>query len=147
MESFDRLKGRVVGLDTSPFIYYIERRDPLLGVVRPLFEAIHAGELTAVTSIVSLIELLVVPLRSGRDDLVARYRRLLLRAKHLRTLALDEAIAARAAELRARYNVGVPDAVQIAAALHAGAAAFVTNDDALRRVTDIEVLLLRDLVP
>jgi predicted nucleic acid-binding protein len=39
-----------------------------------------------------------------------------------------------------------PDALQIAVACQAGCEAFLTNDRALRRVTDINVLVLADLV-
>lgn len=147
MGPLDRLKGRIVGLDTSPFIFYIERAPAYLPLVRPLFEGVRDGEFDAVTSMVSLVELLIVPLRQGHRDLAARYRELLLRSRHLRTLAVDDTLAERAADLRARYGIGVPDALQIAAAIHAHAAAFLTNDDQLKRVREIEVLVLHEHLP
>jgi hypothetical protein len=44
--------------------------------------------------------------------------------------------------LRARYQIRTPDAIQIAAAIDFGARLFLTNDDRVRRVTEIEVVVL-----
>lgn len=46
--------------------------------------------------------------------------------------------------LRAQYDIRMPDALQMAAALEAGATLFVTNDRQLRKVQEIGVLLLDD---
>jgi predicted nucleic acid-binding protein len=54
-------------------------------------------------------------------------------------------VAERAADLRARYNVRTPDAIQLATALEAGCDAFLTNDLALRRVAELRVLVLGTL--
>jgi predicted nucleic acid-binding protein len=57
-------------------------------------------------------------------------------------LPIDTKLAQRAVVLRARHNIRVPDALQIAAALDSGATLFVTNDHHLKRVSDINILLL-----
>ena len=44
------LRGRVVGLDTTPLIYFIEENSTYLELVGPFFEAIDQGEVSAVTS-------------------------------------------------------------------------------------------------
>jgi predicted nucleic acid-binding protein len=46
--------------------------------------------------------------------------------------------------LRAQHGIRLPEALQIATALQAGASLFVTNDARLRRVTDVRVLVLDD---
>jgi predicted nucleic acid-binding protein len=51
------------------------------------------------------------------------------------------------AELRARDQLRTPDALQVASALGAGCEAFLTNDLALRRVTELHVLVLGELEP
>ena len=56
-----------------------------------------------------------------------------------------DAVGDAAAELRARYNVSLTDAFQVAAALAGLCDAFLTNDTALRRVTELVVLVLDDL--
>ena len=56
--------------------------------------------------------------------------------------SLDPDLALRAARLRAHYQIRTPDAVQLAAAIEFGARLFLTNDDRLRKVTEIEVVVL-----
>jgi predicted nucleic acid-binding protein len=48
----------------------------------------------------------------------------------------------KAAQIRARYQIRTPDAIQLAAAIEFGARVFLTNDDRLRKVTEIEVIVL-----
>lgn len=57
----------------------------------------------------------------------------------------DPNIALEAAQIRARYNLQLPDAFQIAVALAAECEAFFTNDNVFRRVTELTVLLLDEL--
>jgi predicted nucleic acid-binding protein len=56
--------------------------------------------------------------------------------------SLDPDLALQAAHLRARYQIRTPDAIQIAAAIEFGARLFLTNDDRVRKVTEIEVVVL-----
>jgi predicted nucleic acid-binding protein len=59
-------------------------------------------------------------------------------------VAVDDTIARIAAELRARYGIRTADAVQLSAALSARATAFITNDARLRRVAELDVVILAD---
>ncbi len=68
-----------------------------------------------------------------------------MRSPNFYMLPVNVAIAESAADLRARYNLRAPDAIQIAAALSAGCEAFLTNDAALKRVTELQVLILDEL--
>jgi len=88
---------------------------------------------------------LVKPLLTADHDLAATYRDLLLHSAEFETLPLDQPIAEHAADLRARYNLQTPDALQIAAALRDGCQAFLTNDLRLKRVTELRVLVLDEL--
>jgi predicted nucleic acid-binding protein len=58
---------------------------------------------------------------------------------------IDVTIAERAANLRAQYNLRIPDALQIAASLNSECQAFLTNDPILMRVTELRVLVLNEL--
>jgi predicted nucleic acid-binding protein len=51
----------------------------------------------------------------------------------------------RAAEIRARHGLRTPDAIMVATAIESGATLAVTNDDAWRKVKELEVVMLRDL--
>ncbi len=54
-------------------------------------------------------------------------------------------IARSAAEFRARDNLRTPDAVHVATVMDAGCDAFLTNDSACKRVSDLRVLTLGQL--
>jgi predicted nucleic acid-binding protein len=56
-------------------------------------------------------------------------------------LPIDATLARRAVILRAAYEIHVPDALQISAAIESGATLFVTNDRRLSKVQGIEILL------
>jgi len=98
-----------------------------------------------VTSFVTLLEVLVHPLREGRPELAEEYRNILLQSPALTAIPLDEGIAEGAAELRARHNLRTPDAIQTAAAIRSRASWFLTNDAELANLSEIPVLVLKQL--
>lgn len=140
----DLAAHEIVGLDTAPFIYLWERHPRYLALSETVFCHLKKPNVQGITSIITLIEACVLPQRQGRQDLVQAYERALLRSEQIRTLPLNATMASRAVVLRAEYGVRVPDALQIAAALEAGATAFVTNDKRLAKVKDLRVLQYDD---
>lgn len=58
-----------IGLDTNVLIYYIGEHPTFLKKIEPLIEKIVQGKAIGITSYVTLLELLVKPLREGRLDL------------------------------------------------------------------------------
>jgi len=143
----DLPEGARVGLDSAPVIYLIEQAPRYRALVERLFyERLDAGLNHAVTSVVTLSEVLVKPLEMKRADLVECYSERLSRNPSLEVLEISRAIAVRAAALRATHAIRLPDAFQIATALERGASHFLTNDARLKRVRDISVLVLEDYV-
>jgi len=130
-------------LDTAPIIYYVEKHPRYFPVVRPVFDRMDAGTLVGVASPITLAECLVHPYRMGHADAVEMFSMLLIRRMDF--VAIEAAIASQAAELRARHNLSLPDALQCAVATHAGCDAFLTNDIALKRVTELSVVVLDDV--
>ena len=63
----------------------------------------------------------------------------------VRRLFLDTDAAESAAEFRARYNLSLTDAFQIASALKADCDVFLTNDFGLQRVQELRVLVIDEL--
>ena len=117
----DRLKGKTVGLDTAPLIYFIEEHPDFFEAIAPFFQAIDQEEIVVVTSTTTLLEVLVHPIRLNKLDLVERYKSILLQAKGLSIVSMNPAVAEKAAALRAKYNLSTPDAIQIATSLEGGA--------------------------
>ncbi len=132
-------------LDTAVFIYYIEEHETFLPLVAPIFDEVAAGRREAVTSSLTLLEVLVVPYRAGNVALAERYEACLSRSRGLRLVEIGRPQLRIAAQLRALHaSVRTPDALQLAAALSAGCSAFVTNDRDLPSVPGLRVLQLRD---
>lgn len=134
-----------LGLDTAPFIYFVERKPAYVTLVREVVRRISTGALLGHTSVITLTEVLVQPLRFGNTMLAQRYRRFLSRSRNLSLEVITAGAAEQAADLRARYGLRTPDALQIAVALGAGCTAFLTNDAQLQRVAEIRVLVLDEL--
>lgn len=134
-----------LGFDTAPVIYFVEANPKYDALVTEIFQRVTNGALLGTTSVITLSEVLVQPILHQHALLQQEYRDLLLLGLNFTTLAVSATIAERAAELRARYRLRTPDALQIATALEAGCEAFLSNDVGLRRVTELRVLLLDDL--
>ena len=133
-----------MGLDSSLFIYYIEEHPEYLPLVEPVFAAIDRRQRRAVTSGVTLLEVLVVPYRAGNLQLAERYETLLTRSRGLTMIDLSRPLLRSAAQLRARFHLRTPDALQLAAAIAEGCTAFLTNDRDLPTIPGIRILQLKD---
>lgn len=142
----DTIKGQLIAIDTAPLIYFIEESPLYLPVVLPFFEALDQQSIQVVTSTVTLIEVLVQPLKQNNHYLVKQYREVLTNVAGLTTYPLTVEIAAIAADLRARYTLRTPDAVQMATAIYAGAPYLLTNDARLPVLPNLRRLLLDDYI-
>lgn len=133
-----------VGLDTSVFIYQLEAHPHYLALTHPIFQAIAAGQVRAVTSTLTLLEINVQPLRAGHPDIARKYEALLVNYPNLTIVDVDRSVAREAARIRADYSFRTPDAIQIAACRIGGADVFITNDRQLKRFESLQVILLED---
>jgi predicted nucleic acid-binding protein len=139
----ERVGSGPVALDTACFIYFIEEHPRYLPKVEPIFAAVAAGRMHAVTSALTLLEVLVVPYRAGDHGLAGRYEQLLTRSRGLRVVDLYRTQLRVAAQLRAVHTrLRTPDALQMAAALSARCGALITNDRELPAVAGLRVLQL-----
>jgi predicted nucleic acid-binding protein len=135
---------RRIGFDTPVFIYYIEQSSSRASAAAAILRAVEDGRFEGITSIITLAEVTIRPLKLGRAEIADAYEALLGNIPNLAIVDLDARSARIGAELRATYGLRTPDALQIAACLAHGAEAFVTNDRRLRRITEIDVHLLDD---
>ena len=135
-------RHRRIALDTSIFIYYLEANPSYVDMAGEVFTWLERTSNTAVTSSLTMTELLVQPYRAGNEALVNRYFGLLSLFPHLEWVAPDLAIADAAAQIRAHLRLRTPDALQAATAIRRGASAILTNDGDFARVSQIEVGVL-----
>lgn len=145
MEWINQLQGQVVGLDTAPLIYFMEQNPNYIEMMRLFFKAFNRGDFRIVTSTVTLVEVLVHPLRQKNTPLAQEYREILMNQESLTVVELTPDIAETAAQLRATYNLRSPDSIQMATAIREGASFFLTNDARLPSLPGLTVLVLEDL--
>ncbi len=131
-------------LDTAPVIYHVEGISAYQLLTDAIFQRISNGALEAITSPITLTECLVLPYRSGNTTLIQRFRQVITQGINTSYTRID-GVAEEAAKLRAKYKVSLPDAYQVAAAVASGCDALLSNDTALKQVTEILVLVLKDL--
>lgn len=136
-------RSLLLAFDTSVWIAWIEQKPEFLGLVRPLFEELGAGRLGTVTSVLGLLEILTGAFRRGDDHLARRTEEALTHMDGSTLAPVTPAVARVAARLRAAHGLRTPDAVHVATAILADAAAFVTMDRRLARVKEIPVRVLR----
>jgi predicted nucleic acid-binding protein len=139
-------KHRVVGLDTAPLIYFIEDVTPYADLLNPVFDRLESHTLGAVTSTITLAEILTKPFVDQNFTLVDEIKFTIRAFSTLSMVAIDEKLAEAAALIRARHAIRLPDALQIAAAIQGEATLFITNDKRLKKVNGVEVLVLSDFL-
>lgn len=138
--------GSILFLDTAPVIYFVERKEPYFTLLEAVFTRIDLGELTVITSAITLAECLYYPYKNEDHHLVEAFTRQLTNGHNVHFIPTTIDIADRSAQLRARYNLGFADAFQVATAFAAGCDAFLTNDKQLKRVESLDILVLNDFL-
>ena len=103
-------KHRVVGLDTAPLIYFIEDVRPYADLLNPVFNRLEGHGLGAVTSTITLAEILTKPLVDKNFSLVDEIKFTIKTFSTLSMVAIDEKLAEAAALIRARHAIRLPDA-------------------------------------
>lgn len=129
----------LVYVDANCVIYAVERVTPFAGQLEPLWRAARAGRLRIVTSQLTLMEVLVRPLREQNRQLASLLRAFLLHSSECELITFNASTFERAAQLRAEFGVRTPDALHAATALESAVVAFVTNDASFRRVPNLSV--------
>ena len=146
MELSRLLKGKTVFIDTAPLIFFIEKNPRYSAIVKSVVTLIDSGKAKGLTSTITLLEVLVLPLRDGNKKLADAYRSILLSSKNLETCEISNAISEKAAVLRAKYGFKTPDSIQLATAIIRRVDYFLTNDLALKQVKEIKVVVLEDFI-
>lgn len=140
------IRDGIIGIDTMIFIYHFEDHPQYSHITERIFEAVEHGKHKAVTSVITLIEILVKPKREGNLTAVKDYKDLLLTFPNFKIFDLDMKISDIASDIRAKYGIKTPDAIQIATTIYGGSKSFITNDESLKKVEEVRVLLLDEIV-
>ena len=136
----------VIGLDAMSFIYHFEEKPHFGPITKVLFAHIQAGKVSAVISVLLAGEVLTGVKKVGNREMILRYRHIFSEFPNLALHDADMRVMEKMSDLRAAYGLKIPDAIYLATALLHGAQAFVTNDAGLKRVNELDVLVLEDYV-
>jgi len=139
-------RHRRVALDTSVFIFHLEASPKYVPLTDCAFSWLDAKTSAAVTSVMTMTELLVKPYRESDKESAAKYYALLSTYPNLDWISPTLEIADLAAEIRALHRLRTPDALQAATAVHSNATAFLTNDPIFRRIPGFEALILDEFI-
>jgi predicted nucleic acid-binding protein len=139
-------KHKIIGLNTAPFIYYIEDVAPYADLLDPIFALLENDTVRAVTSTVTFAEILTKPFADKNFPLADEIKFTLKSFTSLSVASIDEKLAETAALMRARYSIRLPDALQVAAAIQGEATLFLTNDKRVNKVDAVQVLVLADFL-
>lgn len=134
----------VIAIDTSIIIYHLEAHPGYIAYTTQILKAIQSGACRGVVSDITLLELLVLPLRQERLDVADEYEILLTNFHNLTLAPVTRSVILKAASIRATTGLKTPDALIIATAMEQGATLIITNDRQWKRVTGIEVVCLDD---
>ena len=70
---------------------------------------------------------------------------LIVDGENINFVLIDEDIGNLAAQMRARYNLSLTDALQIATAIQSNCDAFLTNDLQFKKVRELSILVVSEL--
>lgn len=135
---------KVIALDSCVWIYHLENHPEYAALTKLVLEAVEVGSCRAVSSELTLLEILVRPLQLELRDVADEYELLLSSFPNFSLEPISRDILLQAATLRARHGLRTPDAIVSATAMAAEATLLVTNDRHLSKVPGIQVACLSE---
>jgi len=135
-------RHRRIALDSSVFINQLEANAKYLSLTDAVFAWVERTGHEAVTSTITMTELLGPSYRDNNEHRADEFYALLSTYPNLRWIAPDLEAADIAARLRATYKLRTPDALQAATAIRAQATGLITNDPIFLRLVEFETAVL-----
>ena len=135
-----------ISLDSCVFIYHFEGSGKYNRLTIDLFKSIENGSTIVNCSTLVLSEVLVLPYKLGKYDAAKEYEFLIKTFPNVNLNPVSSDIAARSAIIRSKYNLPAPDSIHLANALTSGCSLFITNDSKLKKIDEIKVICLEELI-
>ena len=134
-----------VYIDANAVIYSVERIEPYHGLLIPMWEEARSGRFSLASSELVVLETLIKPLRDGNARLEMLFRSI-LGAEELGLVPATLPVWEDAARIRAATGLKASDALHAATAVRSGCSLFITNDSDFRRVRELPLVILDDLL-
>jgi predicted nucleic acid-binding protein len=132
--------------DSNIFIYAFECETDLGHAARRAFGLIDDGLATAVTSLLTLGEVLPGPLRERNAKLEQSYERVFAGRPGFEIVPVSGQLLRAAARLVAEMGLHLPDALHVASAVETSCDSFLTEDTGVRTPGGLGVIRLGDPV-
>lgn len=140
-------EAKICGLDTMIFIYLLEKNPRYFSLVEEIFKLIEKRKISAVTSIITPIEIISSPLLSSYPEKIKLYLEFFSNMGNLLVEDLTKDLIEETARLRRRFLLRTPDAIQLATAIRSGAKIFLTNDEIFKKTEEIKIFILDEIYP
>jgi predicted nucleic acid-binding protein len=137
------VSGPRIYLDANVFIAAYETRGARSDHAWWILRAIETGEFAAVTSELTLAEVLVGPFSEGDDELAGHYRDIFVSEGGFVVTPVERDVLVEAAMLRtASRSLKLPDAIHVATARLTGCPCIVSDDRRLPVAPGVSVVQL-----
>lgn len=125
------------------FIYLFEDDPRYKKKIQSIFYQIENGQIQAITSIISPLEILSTPKLSKENDKTNILANFFQEAPNLKVFPVDWEIMLTASELR-RNNLSLktPDSLQLSTAIIKNAGSFLTNDLKLSKISNLPIKII-----
>jgi len=134
-----------VFLDTSPIIYLIENHPLHYSKTAAYLADTINQDILLITSVISIAEFGVKPKKTNNHELLDEMENMLA-VLHVNVVDINRSMAEISSTLRAKYlSLKNFDALQIACAINYGCKRFLTNDIQLKKIKELEVILIDEL--
>lgn len=137
-------KVKIIALDSLCFIYYFEDAAPYASLLEDIFLGVKGK--TLVSSTLTLSELLAKKEIVESESKMILLKTAFLTVPNLQIVPPSIEIAENAALLKIKYNLTLPDAIHLTTAISQKADIFITNDKKFKRVKEIKVVLLKEIL-
>jgi predicted nucleic acid-binding protein len=130
-----------VYLDSNVFITAMETPGAQSDHAWWIIDAVDDGKIAAVTSEITIAEVLVKPMQLGDSAFITAYQEMIAPSPHFDVLPIRRDILVSAAQLRARRgSIRLPDAIHVATALASSCACMVSDDQQLHSIEGMKLL-------
>ena len=140
------IEFKKIFIDTCIFIYFIEQSSKYIDRVNNFFSYCLLNDIDLNTSSVSFMEFAVRPYETNSTEILLKFKEMLVDF-NVSCYNIDMQIAELAAKYRSKNKwLKGTDVLQIAVALYSECDSFITNDASLKKINELNVILIDDWI-
>lgn len=140
------LEEKIIGVDTMIFIYLFENNKKYFSIVKEFFDLLEKEKIIVITSIISPIEIISTPSIEKYPEKQRLYLSFFKKMKNLKVKEISWELVEKVGYFRRKYNLRTPDAIQLVTVIDSHSKIFVTNDIRFKKVKEILIIILDELI-